>query len=145
LLVALAVAAGELPYNEAADAKAELKKVLIDARSAQKPVLVIFGANWCEDCRALDRSLKSGKNAELIAGEFEVVKIDVGRFDRNLDVSKIYGDPIKTGIPAAVILSPTSEMLYSTRAGELANARKMNDEGVYGFFKEAIAKAKSQN
>lgn len=145
LLAGFAARAGELPYNEAADAKAELKLALIEAHQAQKPVLLIFGANWCEDCRALDHSLKTGKNAELIAREFEVVKIDVGRFDRNLDLAKVYGDPIKKGIPAAVILSPDSAMLYSTRAGELADARRMNDEGVYGFFKQAIEKAKSAN
>jgi protein disulfide-isomerase len=145
LLVRSAAIAGALPYDEAADAKAELKQALAEAQKAQKPVLLIFGANWCEDCRALDRSLTSGRNALLIAGEFEVVKIDVGRFDRNLDLAKIYGDPIKKGIPAAVILSSGSDMLYSTRAGELSNARRMSDEGVYDFFKQAIAKAKAPN
>jgi protein disulfide-isomerase len=145
LTAGLAMGAGELPYNQTADSRAELKQALIEAHQTQKPVLVIFGANWCEDCRALDNALKTGKNADLIAQEFEVVKIDVGRFNRNLDIAKVYGDPIKKGIPAAVILSPDSQVLYSTRAGELADARRMNDEGVYGFFKEAIAKAKSVN
>jgi protein disulfide-isomerase len=145
LLTGFAARADELPYNQTADSRAEVRQALIEAHQTQKPVLVIFGANWCEDCRALDHSLKTGKNADLIAQEFEVVKIDVGRFNRNLDIARVYGDPIKKGIPAAVILSPSSEVLYSTRAGELSNARRMNDEGVYGFFKEAIAHAKSAN
>jgi len=87
--------------------------------------------------------LKTGKNAELIKQQFQVVKIDVGNFDHNLDITKRYDDPIKKGIPAAVIVSPDDKILYSTKAGELSNARRMNDDGVYGFFKQAIATSQS--
>ncbi|MEO8153154.1 MAG: thioredoxin family protein [Rhizobacter sp.] len=142
LALVLGVAhAAPLPYNEAADAKAEVHQALQVAQSAKRPVLVVFGANWCEDCRALDASLKTAKNAELMAKGFVVVKVDVGQFDRNLDVSSLYGDPIKKGIPAAVVLSPDNKVLYTTRAGELSNARRMSDTGVYEFFSRAAATA----
>jgi len=141
-LASLSAHAAELPYNERADAKAELKQALARSSSAKKPVLLIFGANWCKDCRALDAALKGGKNAELIAREFEVVKIDVGNFDHNLDVAAQYGNPIKKGIPAAVIVSPDNKVLYATRAGELADARSMNEGDVYAFFKQAVEQAR---
>ena len=143
LLLGLAAVAAELPYNEAANAKAEIAQALADA--ANKPVLVIFGANWCEDCRALDLALKSGKNAALMSEEFKVVKVDVGRFDRNLDIANAYGNPIKKGIPAAVIVASDNRVLYATRAGELADARSMNADGIYGFFRDAMAKAKASH
>lgn len=143
LLAGFSAYAAELPYSDTADAKADVRRALAQARTKQTPVLLIFGANWCEDCRALDRALKTGKNASLIAREFKVVKIDVGNFDRNLDVAANYGNPIAKGIPAAVILSPENKVLYSTRAGELSNARRMNEEGIYGFFKKAIENANS--
>ena len=142
LLAALTVSAGNLPYNEAADAKAEVGQALADASTAQVPVLLIFGANWCEDCRALDLALKSGKNAALIGREFKVVKIDIGNFNRNLDVAAAYGNPIKKGIPAAVVVSATNQVLYATRAGELADARRMSEDGIYEFFKQAAGSAK---
>lgn len=104
-LAASAVAA-PLPYDESADAKAEVQRALTAAKRSQVPVFVIFGANWCEDCRVLDRAIQSGKSAELLAREFKVVKVDIGNFDRNLDIVAAYGNPIKKGIPAAVILSP---------------------------------------
>jgi thioredoxin 1 len=129
--------AATLPYDASANAKTDVQRTLAAAQADHRPVLVIFGANWCEDCRALDHALHSGKNADLIAREFNVVKVDVGHFDHNLDVSAAYGDPIKNGIPAAVILSPEDKVLYSTRAGELADARKMSDGGIYDFFKAA--------
>ncbi|WP_460528953.1 thioredoxin family protein [Chitinimonas naiadis] len=141
LLLSTLGMAAETPYNEAADAKQEVKQALISAHKAQKPVLVVFGANWCEDCRALDKALKSEKNAKLISKEFEVVKVNVGRFDKNLDLDTVYGNPIKRGIPAVVVLAPDQRVLYATRAGELADARTMNDEGVYGFFKNIVDQA----
>ena len=107
-------------------------------------MLVIFGANWCADCRALDQALSTGKNAELVAREFKVVKVDVGNFDRNLGVAAQYGNPIKTGIPAAVVLSPGNQVLYATRAGELSNARRMSETGVYDFFRSMISSTKAK-
>jgi len=68
-----------------------------------------------------------------------VVKVDVGRFDRNVDVAEAYGVPLKKGIPAVVILSPEGKALYATRAGELADARAMGEDGVYAFFTQAAA------
>ena len=134
--------AAPLPYDDKADAKADVQRALSAAKTTGMPVLVIFGANWCADCRALDKALSSGKNAELVAREFKVVKIDVGQFDRNLDVAARYGNPIKKGIPAAVVLSPQGEVLYATRLGELADARHMSDTGIYDFFKGVVQQAK---
>ncbi|MGM9490984.1 thioredoxin family protein [Ideonella sp. YS5] len=130
------------PYDEAADAKADVQRALDTAARTQRPVLVIFGANWCKDCRALDAALKAPANAELIGKEFVVVKVDVGNFDRHLDIAERFGNPIKKGIPAASVLSPRQQLLYATRGGELANAREMSETGVYDFFHKVAANAK---
>lgn len=141
-LLALAAHAAPMPYDEAADARADLRRALVSAKETQRPVLVIFGANWCEDCRALDKALNIGRNAELIHREFNVVKVDVGNFNKNMDLAAALGNPVKKGIPAAVILSPQNEVLYATRAGELADARHMSESGIYDFFKQATQAAK---
>ena len=145
LLLATGLAgAAPLPYDESADAKAALQHALADSQAAQRPVLVVFGANWCEDCRALDQALKQGRNAQLVAREFEVVKVDVGRFNRNLDIARAYGDPIRKGIPAAVVLSADNRVLYATRAGELADARRMSETGIYDFFDNVVRNARAK-
>jgi thioredoxin 1 len=141
----IGVASGApFPYVEGADAKAEIRQALAAARASRVPVLVIFGANWCEDCRALDAALSTGKSAELIAQAFKVVKVDVGNFNHNLDVAAMYGNPIKRGIPAVVVLSPANQVLYASRAGELANARRMSEQGIYEFFKRAAKTGKTR-
>jgi protein disulfide-isomerase len=130
----LAAAAPATVYDEAADARAEIQAALGAARTAHQPVLVVFGANWCGDCKVLDMAFKSGRSAPLIEQHFKVVKVNVGRFDKNVDVAESYGVPLKSGIPAVAVLSDQGSVVYATRAGELADARKMGDDGIYAFF-----------
>jgi protein disulfide-isomerase len=137
-LLALSVAAAELPYDEHADAQAQIQQALNQARSDHRDVLLVFGANWCPDCRELDKALH-GSSQPLIGNRFEVVKIDIGNFDKNLDISNRYGNPIGKGIPAVVVLSASNEVLYSTKAGELANARHMGDSGIYDFLSHNLS------
>lgn len=140
VLGAAAIAAPALPYDVNADSWAEVQKALLAAKADKLPVLLIFGANWCEDCRVLDGALKEGRNAELIRRGFKVVKIDVGRFDHNIDIANQYGNPIKKGIPVAVVLSADNQVLYATKGGELADARRMSESGIYDFFEQQIIK-----
>jgi protein disulfide-isomerase len=139
LVVSLAATAADGPYDEHADAKAQIRQALAAATATGTPVIVVFGANWCGDCRMLDKAMKEGASAPLIAREFKVVKVDVGKFDRNVDVAESYGVPLKKGIPAVVVLSARNEVLHATRGGELADARKMGDNGVYEYFKGVSA------
>ncbi|MBL0143721.1 MAG: thioredoxin family protein [Betaproteobacteria bacterium] len=134
-------AAGQ-PYHEGANAKEEIRQALLQATSAKVPVLVVFGANWCGDCKALDIAMKSGSSAPGIARDFKVVKVDVGRFDRNVDIAEAYGIPLKKGIPAVVVLSAQNEVVYATRGGELADARRMGESGIHEFFLRASAAAR---
>jgi protein disulfide-isomerase len=136
LLLAIACHAADGPYNEAADARLEISQALSRATKSGVPVLVVFGTNWCGDCKVLDMAMKEGASAPFVAREFNVVKVDVGRFDRNVGIAEFYGVPLKEGIPAVVILSPANKVLYVTRAGELADARNMGEKGIYEFFRK---------
>src|SRR5690349_763813 len=139
VFLALSAAAAENPYNETADARLEIKQALTQGAKTNTPVLVVFGANWCGDCKMLDSAMKKGASASLLSRDFKIVKVDVGRFDKNVDVAESYGVPLKKGIPAVAILSAKGEVLYVTKDGELADARKMGDNGVYEFFKKVTA------
>lgn len=137
-LVACTANAAQWPYNEKADGPADVKHALKVAQADHKKVLLVFGANWCKDCRDLDRAMH-GSSLPLIEGKFEVVKIDVGNFDKNLSLAEHYGNPIKMGIPAVVELSAADQVIYSTKGGELADARKMGERGIYDFLSAKLA------
>ena len=125
--------ASNLPYDDRADAAADVRNALHEASAAKKDVLLIFGANWCPDCRLLD-SVLHGKAAEQLAGRFVLVKVSVGDFDKNLELAKRYDVPLRKGIPAAVVLSSDDRRLYTTQAGELANAHRMGESEIVQFF-----------
>ncbi len=136
-----ALAATNLPYDESAIPSAQLPHALDAARSENKRVLIVFGANWCEDCRALDKEIHAGGDlTKLVDQRYVVLKVDVGHFDKNKDFSHLYGDPTGKGIPSVVVVTPKNEVVYETRAGELADARHMGGEGITTFFKQLADK-----
>ena len=143
MFTALVAAAADNPYNEAADAKLEIKQALTNAAATHVPIIIVFGANWCGDCKMLDSAMKNGASAPLLSRDFKIVKVNVGRFDTNLDVARSYGVPLEKGIPAVVILSRVNKVLYVTKDGELADARHLGDNGIYEFFKRVTASAKA--
>lgn len=117
-------------YNEQADARADLNQALAQANAQQRNVLVVFGANWCGDCMALDRKFSGGTLAAPVAKRFVVLKVNVGRFDRNTDLAAQMGVPLKKGIPAVAVLGRDGQVLSATSGGELADARNMGDDAV---------------
>jgi thioredoxin 1 len=143
LLSFAAIADDKAPYNEAADAKAEVAAALKTAGAEKKLTLVVFGANWCGDCKMLDAEMKKGELAKLVGEKYVVVKVDVGRFVKNLDVAEQTGTVLKKGIPAIAILKPDGKPVYQTNGGELADARKMGGAGITKFFEDVPGRAKS--
>jgi thiol-disulfide isomerase/thioredoxin len=132
-----AAAVGAAPkavYNETSDARAELNQALVAADRQHKNVLVVFGANWCGDCMALDRKMSTGSLGSHVDKRFVVLKVDVGRFNRNTDLAAQMGVPLKKGIPAVAVLRHDGEVLSSTGGGELADARNMGDDAVLKVF-----------
>jgi protein disulfide-isomerase len=142
LSLAAAAAAADNPYDENADAKLEIKQALTQTTVSNTPIIIVFGANWCPDCKVLDIAMKNGASSSLLERDFNIVKVNVGHFDKNLDVTKEYGVPLEKGIPAVVVISAKNEVLYATKEGELANARSMGDNGIYEFFKRVTASTK---
>lgn len=129
-----AAVSGWRGYDEAADARAAIERARSMAVAAGKRVLLVFGANWCGDCRVLDSAMKQGRLKALLDDRFVVVKVDVGRFDRNVDIAQRYGVPLKKGIPTVAVLAADGSASFVTSGGELANARAMGEESLFDFF-----------
>lgn len=138
----LAWADDKKTYDETANANEQIQAALKSAKVANKSALIVFGANWCGDCKMLDIEMHQGQLARLVNDRLVVVKVDVGRFDRNKAVAARYGNIIKNGIPSVVMLRADGSVAYQTDGGELADARKMGREGVTQFFNVMLEKAK---
>lgn len=123
-------------YDTQADARQDIASAIAQASKTGRNIVLIFGANWCPDCHALDAQMHRPDLARLIARDFVVVKIDVGRFDKNLDIGEKYGVPIKKGIPAIAVLDPHGKPLYAQNQGQFANARSMPYHDFAEFFRK---------
>ena len=135
-----AFAADAPVYDESVDAQAQVSQALAKAKTDNKQLMIVFGANWCGDCKMLDGEFKKPAMKAMLDANYVVVKVDVNRFNKNLDVVKPYGDVIKKGILSIVIATPANQLVYATSGGELADARKMGEAGVAEFFKALAAK-----
>ena len=130
----MAQAASESLYDEKADARQQIAAATVEASRAGKSIVLVFGANWCPDCRALDAQMRKPELASLIEKNFVVVKIDIGRMDKHVDVAQKYGVPVQRGIPALAVLDARGKPLYAQDQGQFSNARHMSYESIKAFF-----------
>lgn len=121
-------------YPEDTDANAELRQGLAEAAKSGKRVIVVFGANWCYDCHALDLAFHQPDFQPFLEKNFVVLHIDVGRYDKNLDLADRYQVPLKKGIPALAVLKSDGTLLYSQRNGEFESARSLAPEDLQAFL-----------
>ena len=130
------------PYNEQADAKQDIAAALVLAKADKKNVLLDFGANWCPDCLVLSKLFDDSTVKSFREANFHVVLIDVGRWSKNLDLSKQYGNPIEKGIPAVVVLAPAGQMIDSTADGALESARNSTPADILRFLRKWAPKSR---
>ncbi|KAB8180853.1 thioredoxin family protein [Microbispora catharanthi] len=138
-----AAAADTIPdhYDPARDPAADLKTALTLAASDGKKVLIDFGADWCPDCKVLDKLFQSKQTKPLLQRNYHLVAVDVGEFDRNLDFAAKYVKLETSGIPALVVLAPGGRVLVHTNDGSFANARTMNSHQVNAFLTRWASKS----
>lgn len=98
-------------YDEAADARADLAAALVRARRENKRVLIQWGANWCGWCKWLSATMKKDRAVRRTLNyEYETIHVDVGRFDKNMDLAKELGAQWK-GIPFLTVLDADGKAL----------------------------------
>ncbi|TGM37722.1 thioredoxin family protein [Leptospira biflexa] len=112
----------------------QYETALTEANSQNRKLIVVFGADWCPDCRALDGIFADPETKAILDSQFLVMKVDVGRFDKNLGLNERLGNPIQNGIPSLVVLSPKGEIITSTKGGEFSNASQMTKEQVLEYL-----------
>ena len=126
------------PYDENADALDSISKALKIAELENKYVLLQMGGNWCPDCRTLGEYFSRPDIKAWLDDRVILVSVDVGEWNRNLDIAEKYGNPISEGIPALVLLNSENEVMFATLAGELASARSMSKNDLIVWLQTKI-------
>jgi protein disulfide-isomerase len=126
------------PYDENADALDSISKALKIAELENKYVLLQMGGNWCPDCRTLGEYFTRPDIKAWLDDRAILVSVDVGEWNRNLNIVERYGNPISEGIPALVLLNSENEVMFATLAGELASARSMSKDDLIVWLQTKI-------
>jgi thiol:disulfide interchange protein len=121
-------------YSAEADPKSDIAAALKQASLEHKRVILDFGGDWCGDCQVLDIYLHQSPNLELFDKNFLLVHVDIGQFDKNLDIAEKYNIPLKKGVPALAVLDAGGKLLYSQQAAEFGDMRYMYPNSVTDFL-----------
>jgi len=119
-------------YKADANAVQDIRRALTSAGKQHKNVLLDFGGNWCIDCHVLENAFHQPRIAPLLNDNYLVVHVDVGKYDKNLDLAKKYHVNLEKGVPSLAVLDAMGKVLYAT--GDFERARMMSEDDVIQFL-----------
>lgn len=130
-----------LPYDEAANADAAVAAARARAIKGHKRLIVDLGGNWCLDCRLLAGVMELPELRPFVAKHFEVVTVDIGRFDKNLQIPARYGITSRLkGVPAVFVIDPkTNRVVNAGRETALADARSLTPQALADWLAQWVA------
>jgi thiol-disulfide isomerase/thioredoxin len=123
------------PYDEAANADAQVAAAFARAQKSHKRVLIDLGGNWCGDCIVLANFVQLPEIHRFMAAHYEMVVVDVGRFNRNLQIPARFGFTKRLeGVPALLIATPGGKLINRGDIFATSDARHMTPQAIAGYL-----------
>ena len=128
-----------LPYDEKVVDSLQLDEFIDLSISKGKQPVVIFGGNWCPDCRILEGTLAMPTIKKFLQQHYQVMHIDIGRYDRNMDLMDHLNIESKKGVPRVVILDLEKNIMNSSTSSEWTTARDRKQQEIYNYFQKFVS------
>lgn len=123
------------PYDEAANADTQVAAAFARAQKSHKRVLIDLGGNWCVDCLVLSNFLRLPEMRRFMDAHYEEVLVDVGRFNRNLQIPARFGVTKKLeGVPALLIATPDGKLVNGANVFATADAHSMTPQALADYL-----------
>lgn len=122
------------PFDSESEASAQVDAALARAVISDKRVIVVMGANWCHDSRGLAGWFAEPHFATMLQEKYELVYVNVGFKDRNIDIAQRFGIKSIKGTPTVLILSPRGALLNRKSAPKWRNAASREEEDIFSYF-----------
>ncbi len=100
-------------FQPSEDPLADVQQALDRAEESDRLALVVLGANWCHDSRALASRLYRPPLAALIQQHYELVFVDVGYYEKGREVLQQFGVAQLYATPTVLIIDPSSRALVN--------------------------------
>jgi thiol-disulfide isomerase/thioredoxin len=128
-----------LPYDEKVVDSLQLDEFIDLSISRGKQPVVIFGGNWCPDCRILEGTLAMPTIKKFLQQHYQVMHIDIGRYDRNMELMDHLNIESKKGVPRVVILDLEKNIVNSSTSSEWTTARDRKQQEIYNYFQKFLS------
>jgi len=116
-----------------------LKKFITNAVQERKQPIVIFGANWCPDARLLEAVLQLPSVRNFLNPKCNILNVDVGDYEINIELFKYFDPEIETGIPRVFILDINGKPLNIDSNDKMRTARQQSPQEIFDYFQDFIA------
>lgn len=124
----------EHPYPDVQNVNQDIKNALTE-KNKDKRVLLVFGANWCPYCRRIDATLHQPGFASYLDNHYVTIKVNVGKYNQNADISERYNLKVRKGIPAMLVLDHSGTVVKRIKAYTLVKMHKKGRESFFDWFK----------
>ena len=123
-----------LPYNGSEYSTNDLNEFISNTIIKDKQPIIIFGANWCPDCRIFSATMDIPKIKSYIDKNFEVLYVDVKRYEINMSLMEEFGIEPAEGIPRLLIFDKNRKLINSSNTTEWRTARDRTSQEIFNFF-----------
>ena len=125
-----------LPYERKEVTTEELKKFIQNTKDKQ--AVVIFGANWCPDCRILAGTLKLPSVDKFIRENYSILHVDLGKYDINMSLLEVLGIPKQEGVPRVIIFDKEGKVLNLDANDRWRTARDSKQQGIFNYLQKYV-------
>ena len=131
-----------LPYDRVIYTINDLNKFIEETINSKKQPIIIFGANWCPDCRIFSGTINIPTIKSYIDNHFEIIYVDVQRYEINMSLMEEYGIPSQEGIPRVLVFNYEKELINNTTTAEWRTARDRTSQEIFDFFQKVTVNLK---
>ena len=126
------------PYSGALVTQEELNEFIKKTIDQNKQPIVIFGANWCPDARLLEGVMRLPTVKSFLERNTNVINIDVGDYEINTDLFKMFDGNIQDGIPRVFIMSKMGQNINLHVNETMRKARELSIQDIFDYFQEFV-------
>ncbi|MEM1196578.1 MAG: thioredoxin family protein [Pseudomonadota bacterium] len=131
-------------YDVSDNAQGDVDAALARAETSGKRVLLVMGANWCHDSRALAGWLGTERFAGLVEKRFELVFVNVGMPQsgdgHNLEIARRFGIADLPGTPNVLVLTAQGGLVNADTATTWRNAASRKEGAIYNELERLARK-----
>ena len=129
------------PYSGMLITDDDLKKFINLSVEQNKQTIIIFGANWCPDARLLEAVMQLKLIKKYLDRHSNILHIDVGDYEINTDLFKVFDKNIRDGIPRIFIMDRKGRNINLQDNDTMRKARELSTQDIFDYFQKFINEA----